>query len=321
MVPFGQKVLFQGHRSPNDKCTVFATDGTGDGTVIIDKATNVYYNGLTDGCNYGISGASIGNKYIFLGLDATHYMGLWVTDGTIAGTREIGGLKNGGVVGVPATNGLNARSLTRVGSKVFFVASDAKNSQNTHLWVTDGTTAGTKEIGGFSNAGISNFYGIIWDHLYALNGKLIFSGQDRSSETGVWVSDGTAKGTIELGGLGSAGLNGGKSFYIGLLQEFTASGNLGFFSGIDPKTSSGFALWKTDGTTSGTKIVRKMGPNSSNYLNPAKFTTVGNGKVFFEGQDASGAATLWTTDGTLVNTFEIGGLNNHLIAGASSAGL
>jgi hypothetical protein len=93
---------------------------------------------------------TFGGKALFSGLDSTSFYGLWVTDGTAAGTTEIGGLGNKGIGGQYFA-GFQPEGPTALGGKVFFAATDSLNYQG--LWVTEGTAAGTIEIGGLRNAG------------------------------------------------------------------------------------------------------------------------------------------------------------------------
>jgi ELWxxDGT repeat protein len=81
---------------------------------------------------------------LFIGLDANGRYGLWVTDGTSAGTSEL-------AVARAYSGGLSPSDITVVGNKALFVGVDA--SGNEHLWVTDGTAAGTNEL---SNAAFFN---------------------------------------------------------------------------------------------------------------------------------------------------------------------
>ena len=76
--------------------------------------------------------------------DASDFTGLWVTDGTPGRTEELGGLENGQIVGASAT--LSPENLTAFDNSVLFDGNDSTEFQG--LWITDGTTAGTVEIGG-----------------------------------------------------------------------------------------------------------------------------------------------------------------------------
>ena len=65
----------------------------------------------------------------------------------------------------------------------------------------------------------------------------------------------------------------------------------------------GTELWRTDGTSAGTVIVRDIveGPGSSH---PTDLVEV-NGLLFFEAQTADGVTQVWRTDGTSGGTFSV----------------
>ena len=76
------------------------------------------------------SGAS---NICFAGVDAAGNIGLWVTNGTVAGTQEI-------MSGAPTfQGGLKPTNLTVFRGEVYFNAGD-------WFWVTDGTAAGTHQL-------------------------------------------------------------------------------------------------------------------------------------------------------------------------------
>src|SRR5262249_30696269 len=123
-------------------------------------------------------------------LDTNFDLGLWVTDGTSAGTWEL-------AVGPVDSNGHNDPSpvqLTSFGSEVLF-------SSWGNLWVTDGTSPGTSEI---SVTGANTLLGLAPNSFFKFGSEMFFRGRD---STGVpfpfgleqlWVTDGTSAGTSEI---------------------------------------------------------------------------------------------------------------------------
>jgi ELWxxDGT repeat protein len=84
------------------------------------------------------------HEVLFNGRDSHGFAGLWVTDGTGAGTHEI-------TVNGAAWNGVSPSNLTDLNQhEVLFSGVDAAGIQG--LWVTDGTTAGTHEMTDISGA-------------------------------------------------------------------------------------------------------------------------------------------------------------------------
>jgi hypothetical protein len=118
---------------------------------------------------------------------------LWVSDGTVVGTREISAIGN------PFLGGLNPRFLTAVNGVAYFNGVETINGglptiSKPGLWVTDGTAAGTHEITGI--AGVAAL-GLDPFHVTAYNSSIIFRGNS-SDHPGLWISDGTAAGTHQI---------------------------------------------------------------------------------------------------------------------------
>lgn len=63
----------------------------------------------------------------------------------------------------------------------------------------------------------------------------------------------------------------------------------------------GAELWKTDGTTAGTQLVKDINPGPAGSY-PAGFTTM-NGITYFSAGDGSSGNELWRTDGTAAGTW------------------
>src|SRR5262245_31934145 len=99
---------------------------------------------------------------------------------------------------LPSAGGSNPGKFARLGSTVFFAATDTANG--TELWTTDGTTAGTMlvrdiQLGPNSSAP---------DCLQVYQGKMIFTASEESTGTQLWTTDGTAEGTKPLVMIGAS---------------------------------------------------------------------------------------------------------------------
>lgn len=270
---------------------LWKTDGTEAGTVLAHDFS-----------------PGFGSSYfsILVDIDGTLYLDVngetWKTDGT-----------PGGLVSIPS---LNARSLVKVGSRLFFESySPATGSE---LYTADGGLV--KDIRpGAQGSGISE--------MKAMNGLLFFRADDGSGP-GLWRSDGTAAGTFEIAavrvrqltGAGDAlfftvfdeaswtwslwksdGTSGGTSeietWSAGNLpHDLTAMGVTLFF-GLSPGTG-GEELWKSD--SNGTVRVARVSDVSS----PIAEVTPMDGLLFFTAADASGRE-LWRSDGTEAGTFRV----------------
>ena len=213
----------------------------------------------------------VGSLVFFAATTAAHGRELWVTDGTRAGTHEVADINP--TAGV----GSNPDQLTAMGSNVFFFAD---NGAGGALWRSDGTTAGTKRLGGGAGAGLTNVDGTLFFYVA------------RYSDYALWKSDGTARGTRRVAIMGSID---GPVAALG--------GYYYFFSGP-------YSLWKSDGTTAGTSVVAQIAGGGDGYDGPVEDEMVVAGNlVYFLMQDMAfpcrGPADLWQSDGTPAGTHRV----------------
>ena len=300
----GNKALFDAVDASGFE-NLWVTDGTSTGTSEL-TVVGAYSGGLFHG-SITPDFTVLGNKAIFEGDDASGHLNLWTTDGTAAGTSE---LSVAGASSFGPFNGVPHPSITALGTKAFFIGTDANNQSG--LWVTDGTSGGTSEL-----AGGNLFAFIINPHFTALGSKMLFMGTELFAGTfhdNLWVTDGTAAGTSELAvaGANSLGLLAGDNT---LDTDFISLGAKAVFKGED--ASGHENLWVTDGTVAGTSELTVAGAYAGGLFNSAvdpDFTAFG-GRALFLGSDASGHPDLWVTDGTSAGTSEV------MVAGAYSNGL
>jgi ELWxxDGT repeat protein len=141
---------------------------------------NCRRNGSKTSGRIAINGPSTGegstwHASFFNGVDTAGNNGLWVTNGTAKGTREIA------VSGAYST-GVDPHNLTLFHHhEVLFEGVDAAG--NAGLWVTNGTTAGTHEItvSGASSDGLNP------NDLVVFNGRVLFNGLDVDNHSGLRI--------------------------------------------------------------------------------------------------------------------------------------
>jgi ELWxxDGT repeat protein len=123
---------------------------------------------------------------LFNATDGAEQNGLWVTNGTAAGTHELTGISGANAYGVDPI------FMTVFKNEVLFDGLDAGDHRG--LWVSDGTAAGTYELTGIANANTS---GAAFDptDFTVFKGKVLFDAVDAAGQYGLWVTDGTAAGT------------------------------------------------------------------------------------------------------------------------------
>ena len=192
--------------------------------------------------NHYHSVTTAGSVALFSGYTSARGNELYSTDGTKAGTKLVKDLVPGKVSGLDLNQGVPY--FTTIGTKTYFSAHGA--STNLHLWVTDGTAAGTTQL-----TGAGKFkYGSSPFGLTAVGDELFFSVRSSTAKYGrvLWKSDGTKAGTKAVAGvLGKKGKYG----YVGSYPQFlTAVGSKLYFAVLSSKDTSKLDIWSTDGTTS-----------------------------------------------------------------------
>ncbi len=107
--------------------------------------------------------------------------------------------------------------------------------------------------------------------------------------------------SVEL--IADLGLDGGSG-----PRDFVEAGGIAFFSANDKV--NGRELWRTDGTTAGTFMVKDILPGRPNGY-PSELTAVGD-VLFFRADDGESGRELWRSDGTEAGTFRVADINPGL---------
>jgi ELWxxDGT repeat protein len=204
-----------------------------------------------------------------------------------------------------------AEGFVTFNGAAYFRATDGVNG--IELWRTDGTEAGTQMVTDL-NTGAPNGFPT---SLSVVNGSLYFAGFNTSPTTGqqFYTSDGTSAGTHLVADL-APGAPAGGFFGPPAPGGFTAlNGSTVIFTAVTP--ALGQELYRTNGTTAGTSLVRDIHPGTIDSI-PAAFTEL-NGVVYFAADDSvvvdpdTGVGTfdreLWRTDGTDAGTYRVKDIN------------
>ena len=220
--------------------------------------------------------------------------------------------------------GSNPDHFIESDDKLYFTADDGENGNE--LWVSDGTTTGTKLLldinPGTSDNGLaysSNAFGFT-----EFNDKLFFSADDGKNGKELWVSDGTAKGTQLLLDI-NPGTSDDDLAYSSNASGFTEFNDKLFFSADDGE--NGKELWVSDGTAKGTRLLVDINPTTSGdgFANSsfASGFTEFKDQLFFSADDGENGNELWVSDGTTKGTqllVDINpGTNDYTAAGSSYA--
>ena len=151
----------------------------------------------------------------------------YFSDGTAAGTRMLKNI-------APGTDSSNPSSFFVLGDRAFFIASGA-------LWVTDGTTVGTKLLANTGSSLLDAEQSMI-----AFKGRLYFTSSGSNVQRDVWTSDGTVEGTYQLADL--------RSGFGGRATALTLWNRRLYFLAESTGSLSNRVLWSSDGTGAGTRI-------------------------------------------------------------------
>ena len=260
---------------------LWVSDGTANGTQVL-KDINP---GSADGFPRSIHEHN--GKLYFRANDGTNGPELWVTDGTTNGTVMLKDI-------VPGSGGSGPGAFFSSGTDLYFRAYTPATGYE--LWKTDGTANGTQmitDITGDSTDGIAFQESDLMMVNY--NSKVYFQGKDTTHGAELWVTDGTANGTMLVKDIRSnINLNKGSGpIHFGVYK------NKLYFSAAD--TSSNIELWVTDGTTNGTLLFKEFqaGPV---YGGSARLLTVYKDHLYFKAQLDTGSWQLIRSDGTVTGT-------------------
>ncbi|HTN18402.1 MAG TPA: ELWxxDGT repeat protein [Chitinophagaceae bacterium] len=211
----------------------------------------------------------------------TYQSELWVTDGSTSAKKVIDIY--------PGDSGSNPNYYFVFKDKLYFSANNKTNGFE--LWVSDGTSGGTKLFMDINpGAGHSSPYSFT-EH----EGKLFFVADDGTHGRELWISDGTVAGTHMVKDINT---------YIGSVMGsdpawMTSYKGKLYFNAFD--ISAGRELWCTDGTETGTRLVKDIYPGS-NPAWPAWLIVYGSKLYFTASHSDTLGQQLFQTDGTDTGT-------------------
>jgi ELWxxDGT repeat protein len=285
LVVFNEQLYF----SANDGTTgaeLWTSDGTDSGTVQVKDI----YAGVNGSSPANM--AAVGGKLYFSARTASNGNELWASDGTAGGTALLKDIASG-------TTDANPASLTNMNGTLYFSAKTG--AAGTELWKSTGTASGTtivKDIWSGTN-------GSIPEQLTNLNGALFFTADDGSHGQELWKSDGSTTGTAMVKDINTESEVGSSPY------ELTEVNGVLYFSAddgaIDGVGSYGNELWRSDGTSSGTQVVKDVYAGADSAF--PMFLANCNGTLYFQAEDATNGVELWKSDGTASGTTLVKDIN------------
>jgi ELWxxDGT repeat protein len=225
------------------------------------------------GATGGIELIEAGGRMLLSPFDrSTPERSLWTTDGTSAGTFQLGS----------KITGLD--SVTSAGRRVVFTAGTGPVFGGAQeLWFLDPERKAPERFAGCPGGcptlqPAPNLIGLA-SPLVPFQGGILLAGQDPQHGAELWITDGTPEGTHLLKDLCPGACDGSPSGFRLVLDRVLF-------------LDSGRNLWVTDGTEAGTLRLASQ-PRLSVPVDTAELD---DGRIIFDALDAQGVSQLWVSD-------------------------
>ncbi|HVE94203.1 MAG TPA: ELWxxDGT repeat protein [Acidimicrobiales bacterium] len=160
---------------------------------------------------------------------------------------------------------------------------------------TDGTSAGTHTV--YPPESSTELF--VLDELTRVGNSLFFVGFDEVHGAELWRSDGTTEGTKLVKDI-NPGTN--DSLQLGSISglEIADLNGVAYFAADDGV--HGDELWRSDGTSEGTSMVKNVAPDETSRSGAQPRVRVALNRVWFSGDDGTHGTEPWTSDGTANGT-------------------
>jgi len=251
---------------------LWVTDGTAPGT----RPVNIVFPGAGETPQADIPAPATGTAFYFPASDGVRGVELWRSDGTDTGTFLVAEINPG-----PSTGILS--SLVEFRGSFYFTGDDGVHGPE--IWKSDGTPSGTM-LAVETLPGSDSLYP---EQYYVAGETLYFVAWDPNlDDFALWASDGSQTGTVLI----TNPVTGLPNFP----RNVTAFGGRLFFTTSD--FQHGGEPWVSDGTESGTHILRDIKPGIGSSTSSPVIAAELGGSIFFKADDGIHGAELWKSDGT-----------------------
>lgn len=203
-------------------------------------------------------------------------------------------------------NGITTDKLGVVyDQRLLFAADDGVHGLE--LWSTDGTEAGTRLVKDI-NPGAE---GSECQVFHLLGKQVIFLAEHPDLGRELWITDGTEAGTQLIRDINPGTGNGLPNLSFERAYYFVWNDVL-YFSADNGST--GYELWRSDGSTAGTYLVKDFGFGNGF---PEHYAVL-NDRLYFSADSGASGRELWVTDGTTSNTRMVVDINPSIFADGPS---
>ena len=254
---------------------IWKTNGTAAGTVRVSD--------INPGLPSGGSPQRLfvaGDQLFFVASDTVNGIPdreLWVTDGTMAGTKLV---KNINPIASSNTN-----MFSEFNGLLFFKANDGIHGEE--LWRSDGTEAGTFLVKDINTSG----HGVYVTPFVVYKGALHFVARGTGLPFEIWKTDGTEAGTVQVTSLITQGNSSPNTLFV--------MGNTLYFRAIyGVNGSNAYELFKTDGTVLGTTLTSNINVQQNADAGVFYFTPL-NGDLYFAARDTGHGEELWKLEAAI----------------------
>jgi ELWxxDGT repeat protein len=251
----------------NNRQKLAGSDGSNSGTYIVNDSANA----ITGALFYSSGDICIsGNDLFFNAFTGKDSISLWKTNGSIKGTKEVLVIKNG-------TQGSDLTGLLTYNDQLYI-------TEGNNLWISNGNSDSTKILAHLDSFQLSD--------LFKTSKYFYFIADKKSDRTQLWRSDGTSTNTVSIIEAPSMEYCGRHCNYEAGIEIYGRLGEKLIFTSIN-KQSHQKELFITDGSVSGTTLLKSIGPLNG----PGQ--EINN--LFVFGHNDS----VWVTDGTPAGTRSI----------------
>lgn len=267
----GNKVVFIAKKSDIIGEELYETDGTTIGTKLIKNVNSSNFGNI----EVHIIVSPPNNNYVIFGAKTNTSYNLWISFGDSISTKRLEYV-------FKSKNSIRVKKSIKFNNKVYFIAENM-NTHNEGLYVSDGTESGTFIL--------SNNIDAIRD-LCVYKNSLYFIGRNYPNGKEVYKYDDMNNQITLL-----KDINGDDDFGPTNLIVFKDE----LFFCNSSYSSSRNGLWKSNGTTAGTSLVK--GIVNNNYGNSILYSSEEN--LFFSNNG------IWISDGTHSGTYNLMPYNSY----------